>query len=80
MDRKTYLELCREAALIEGGVENIKDVPDRLRVRFAGYEYHPEAYLLGFERDGTVRHTAILHEIGANAVVYAPLGKVEKKT
>ena len=80
MDRKAYLNLCREAAALPGGIEGIKkDVPGRLRVRYDGKEYYPVKYELGFEADGTVTHTAVLHELNANAWHYVPLGKVEEK-
>lgn len=77
MERKLYLQLCREVAAIPGGIENIKNVPTRLRVRFDGMEYYPVKYELGFLPDGSTTHTAVLHELGANAVFCVELGKVE---
>ena len=80
MERKAYLEMCREVSTLDGGIERVKlNVPDRLRVVYAGIEYYPVAYELGFRDDGSVRHTAIMHDLKANAVVYAELAKVERK-
>ena len=80
MERKKYLEMCRECATFREGTGGIrKDIPEALKVVFCGIEYYPAAYELSFDRLGDTVHTAVLHEIAANAVVYAPLGKVEEK-
>ena len=80
MERKKYLDMCREIATLEGGVEGIKqDVPDRLLVVYGGKEYYPVKYELGFSKDGTVTHTAVIHELAANAWFYVTLDKVEEK-
>lgn len=78
MERKKYLELCREVAALEGGIERIKKVPEALQVGYSGNRYYPVAYELSYNDDGTVRHTAVIHELGANAVFYVPLDKVEE--
>lgn len=81
MDRKKYLEMCREVATLEGGLLGIKEnVPDRLRVVYNGSEYYPVKYELGFNPDGAVTHTAVIHELKSHAWFYAPLEKVEEKT
>lgn len=74
-----YLEMCREVAIIRPGIANIRDVPDRLRVLYKGSEYYPIAYQLGFRKDGSATHTAILHELDANAAWYVELDRVTKK-
>ena len=79
MDRKQYLEMCREVATIRDGVGGIKNVPDKLRVIYKDEEYYPVAYKLGFRIDGSATHTAILHEPNANAVWYVELDKVKQK-
>jgi len=72
--------MCRETATLKGGIEGIKEkVPDRLRVIYDGTEYYPVAYELGFRQDGSVRHTAIIHEMKAHSIIYAELAKVEAK-
>lgn len=42
-----------------------------------GIKYYPAKYELGFAKDGSVTHAAILRDIKVNAWVYAPLDKVE---
>ena len=80
MDRKLYLELMRECALLERGIFGIcVNVPDELRVVWKGIEYYPEAYTLEYRPDGTTAHTCRLHDLTANAVVGAPLHEVEVK-
>lgn len=66
VDRKLYLNLCRDAS-----------VGKQARCIYNGIEYTPIRYELGFRTDGSVIHTAILKDIKANALVYAPLEKVE---
>ena len=66
MDRKLYLNLCRDYA-----------VGKQPTVVFDGIKYYPAKYELGFAKDGSVIHTAILRDIKAKAWVYAPLDKVE---
>lgn len=67
MERKLYLNLCRDYAV---GKKPI--------VVFGGIQYYPMKYELGFAKDGSVTHTAILKELKANAVHYVPLAKVEE--
>lgn len=66
MDRKLYLNLCRDYA-----------VGKKPTVVYGGIAYYPEKYELSFYKDGSVRHIAILHDTKANALVYAPLEKVD---
>lgn len=70
MDRKLYLELCQRNAT-HG---------KKVFVRYVGNDYLPSAYQLGFNSDGTVRHTAILNEYKSNTLVYCRLQDVEEKT
>jgi len=60
-------------------VYNIKNVPDRLKVIFNAVEYYPVAYKMRFDRDGSVIHTAILHDLHANSITHAPLEKVVER-
>lgn len=80
MERKIYLEMMRQCAVLERGVFGIcKDVPDELRVVWKGIEYYPEAYTLEYRADGSISHTCRLHDLTANAVVGAPLNEVKNK-
>lgn len=78
MDRTNYLNLCKECAMIcNEGLYAVKvDVPDRLRVEYKGASYYPVGYQLAFKRDGSVIHTAILHDLNASSLAYVPLQDV----
>lgn len=80
MDRTKYLQMARECAMLtERGMFDIpKNVPERLLVTVDGIKYYPEAYELGFNRDGSVRHTAIVHDLKANSILSVPLEKVKE--
>ena len=56
-----------------------KFVPEQLRVTYKGIDYYPFGYSMYANHDGTWRHTAVLHDLIANAVVSAPLVEVEAK-
>lgn len=72
------MNMCRDVSVIRGGVDDIKNVPEKLRVRYKGLEYYPVKYELSFRRDGSVRHTAVIHELKANAVWYVDLASIEQ--
>ena len=79
MDRTNYLNLCKECAMIcNEGLYSVKvNVPERLRVEYKGAKYYPAGYQLAFKRDGSVIHTAILHDLQANCMAYVPLQDVK---
>lgn len=78
MDRKEYLELCHiVSCLPEGALGIKKGIKDEHCVVYDGVKYYPIGYKMGF-KSGTVRHTAVLHSVGANSVVEVELKKVEK--
>ena len=79
MDRTKYLNLCKECAMIcDEGLYTVKiDVPERLRVEYKGAKYYPVGYQLAFRRDGSVIHTAILHDLNASSMAYVPLQDVK---
>lgn len=81
MERTKYLQMARECAMLtERGMFNIAvNVPEHLLVTVDGIDYYPEAYELGFNSDGSVRHTAIVHDLKANSILSAPLEKVREK-
>lgn len=77
MDRKKFLQMARECAMLERGMFKVAvNVPDALKVTVDGIDYYPEAYELGFNHDGSVRHIAIVHDLKANSILSAPLEKV----
>lgn len=78
MDRPEFLEMCQKVSILSNGVCNIKqNVPDELLVRYNDIVYYPVAYKLSFEK-GELIHTAILHDLKANAIIDADLKRVKK--
>lgn len=79
MQRTEYLELCQKVSALKNGIFGIKEnVPDELMVVYNGIKYYPVDYKLSFDDKGNVRHTAILHDLKANSITNADLGKVTK--
>ena len=54
-----------------------ENVPDDLKVVHNGIVYYPVAYELSFE-NGKPTHTAILHDLRANAIIKVKLERVKK--
>lgn len=79
MDRTKYLNLCKECAMIcDEGLYGMKiNVPERLQVEYKGIKYYPVGYELSFNRDGSVRHVAIIHDLKANSVCRAALKDIK---
>ena len=78
MDRKLYLELCQKVSVLKNGICGIKEnVPDELKVIYNGISYYPVSYELSFD-NGKPTHTTILHDLKANSITRADLGKVTK--
>lgn len=79
MDRTEFLKMCQKVSMLKSGILGIKEnVPDELKVIHNGIVYYPVAYELSFDDKGNVRHTAILHDLQANSITNADLGKVTK--
>ena len=79
MQRTEYLELCQKVSVLKNGICGIKEnVPDELMVVYNGIKYYPVAYELSFDEKGNVIHKAILHDLKANGITYADLGRVKK--
>lgn len=80
MDRTKFLQMARECAMLtERGMYGIAvNVPEHLLVTVDGIKYYPEAYELRFNLDGSVCHTAIVHDLKANAIMHVPLERVKE--
>ena len=79
MHRTAYLELCQKVSVLKNGICGIKEnVPNKLMVVYNNINYYPVAYELSFDDKGNIRHTAILHDLKANSITSADLGKVIK--
>ena len=78
MDRTQFLHMCQKVSMLETGICNVKqNVSDDLKVIYNGILYYPYAYKLSFDKGQTV-HTAILHDLKANAIMECNLERVEK--
>ena len=79
MQRDIFLQMCQKVSMLKSGICGIKEnVPDELTVVYNGIKYYPVAYELSFDDKGNIRHTAILHDLKANSITSADLGKVIK--
>ena len=78
MQRTEYLELCQKVSVLPERICGIKDkVPVELLVIYKGITYYPEKYTLSFDK-GQPIHTAILHDLYANAITEAKLERVKR--
>lgn len=78
MDRTEFLQMAQKVSVLKNGVCGIKEnVPDELKVIHNGIVYYPVSYELSFD-NGKPTHTAILHDLKANSITRADLGKVAK--
>ena len=78
MNRDEYLKMCQKVSILKNGICGIKEnVPDELKVIYNGITYYPVAYILSFD-NGKPTHTAILHDLKANATTEAKLERVTK--
>ena len=79
MDRTKYLNLCKECVMIcDEGLYGMKiNVPERLQVEYKGIKYYPVGYELSFNRDGSVSHVAIIHDLKANSVCRVALKDIK---
>ena len=76
MQRTEYLELCQKVSVLKNGICGIKEnVPDELKVIYNGITYYPVSYELSFD-NGKPTHTAIVHDLNANAITHAKLERV----
>ena len=78
MERTEYLELCQKVSVLPDRICGIKDkVPVELLVVYNDITYYPEKYTLSFDK-GQPIHTAILHDLYANAITEANLERVKR--
>ena len=79
MQRDIFLRMCQKVSVLKNGICGIKEnVPNELIVVYNGIKYYPVAYELSFDDKGSVRHTAILHDLHTNSITNADLEKVIK--
>ena len=70
IERKRFLELCRENAVNADSVMVYKD----------GIKYHPLGLNIWFNDKGETKNTAVLADIKANCVIYADVAEVSELT
>ena len=78
MDRKEFLEMCRDVAVLPNGSGGIKDVPPSLWLKCQNTAFYPVGYKLTYTKEGKPLHTAILHDLKANSIAECDLSKVSK--
>ena len=79
IERTLFLQMCQKCSVLPSGICGIKEnVPDDLKVVHNGIIYYPQAYKLSFDNKGGVLHTAILHDLKANAIIECNLERAEK--
>lgn len=79
MQRDIFLQMCQKVSVLKNGICGIKEnVPNELKVVHDDIQYYPVAYQLSFDNKGSVRHTAILHDLKVNCITYADLKRVMK--
>lgn len=78
MDRKEFLEMCRDVAVLPNGSGGIKDTPPSLWLKCQDIAFYPVGYKLTYTKEGKPLHTAILHDLKANSIVECDLSKVSK--
>ena len=78
IDRAEFLQMCQKVSMLKSGICGVKEnVPDDLKVIHNDIAYYPVAYELSFN-NGETQHTAMLHDLNANSITYADLGRVDK--
>ena len=78
MNRDEYLKMCQKVSVLKNGICGIKEnVPDELKVIYNGITYYPVSYELSFD-NGKPTHTAIVHDLNANAITHTKLERVTK--
>lgn len=79
MERTEFLKKCQKAAQAPCGVKNIRRglLPDTI-VELDGAQYYGVGYQMTFDKKGNVQHTAMLHDLKADAIIYVDLGLVKQ--
>ena len=78
IERNEFLRMCQKVSVLKNGICGVKEnVPDELKVIYNGIAYYPVSYELACD-NWKPTHTAILHDLKANSITNADLGKVIK--
>lgn len=80
MERKQYLLMCRECAMLEKNEKGVPcSTPDRLRIVWQGLEFFPIDLTISFDREGNVRNHCKFHDLRADSVAGAELWEIKPK-
>ena len=79
MKRKEFFELAQRATVY---TKQFRDLSKPLLidciVTSGDIKYYPQAIEVGYDKDGNVQNTAILHDLKANSTTYVKLERIAK--
>ena len=79
MDRTEFFKMAQKVAVHTNRCRDLsKPLLDDCIVVYEGIKYYPQYVKVGYDEKGRVLNIAILHDLYANAITNADLGKVIK--
>ena len=79
MDRTEFFRIAQKVAVYTNRCRNLsKPLLEDCIVVLDGIKYYPQYVQVGYDEFGKVINTAILHDLKANSIMNADLGKVTK--
>lgn len=80
MDRRQYLLMCRECAILEKKERGtLLDCPDELKVVWRGMEFYPLSLTIEFDKKGNAVNYCRMHDLMADSTAGAELWEIEPK-
>ena len=80
MDRTEFFKLAQKATVY---TKHFRDLSKPLLtdciVINGDIKYYPQAIEVGYDKNGNVQNTAILHDLKANSITHADLSRVDKQ-
>ena len=79
MERKEFFELAQRATVYTKQFRDLSKplLPDCI-VICGDIKYYPQAIEVGYDKNGNVQNTAILHDLKANSIMNVNLERVTK--
>ena len=68
--------MCQSASKMPDGIKGKINVPACLYVYYDNIPYYPVNYILSFDSLGNPIHTATIHSVKSNSILYCPLSSV----
>ena len=79
MERKAFFELAQRATVYTKQFRDLsKPLLTDCIVIYGEIKYYPQAIEVGYDKDGNVQNTAILHDLKANSTTYVQLERIAK--